>query len=97
MFDYETKLAGIEYKIRLLVEENKRLKEDKLRQIERQEEQKEIIKNQELEINKLKEQNKILKLRNTLEEKGDSAEIKLKINQLIRTIDKSISLLNKID
>ncbi|MCQ2299242.1 MAG: hypothetical protein MJZ81_03870 [Bacteroidales bacterium] len=97
MFDYETKLAGIEYKIRLLVEENKRLKEDKLRQIERQEEQKEIIKNQELEINKLKEQNKILKLRNTLEEKGDSAEIKLKINQLIRTIDRSISLLNKID
>lgn len=97
MFNYETKLAGIEYKIRLLVEENKRLKEDKLRQIERQEEQKEIIKNQELEINKLKEQNKILKLRNTLEEKGDSAEIKLKINQLIRTIDRSISLLNKID
>lgn len=97
MFDFETTLSGIEYKVRRLIEENERLKAEVLRQTERQEEQKEIIQNQDITINNLKEQNKILKLRNTLEQKGDSAEIKLKINQLIRTIDKSISLLNKAD
>ena len=96
MFDYETMLAGIEYKVNQLMEENKELKESLMRQTERQEEQKEIIKNLNISLNNLKEENKILKLRNTLEEKGDSTEIKLKINQLIRTIDRSLSLLNKI-
>jgi hypothetical protein len=96
MFDYETKLAGIEYKVNQVIDENKELKESLLRQTERQEEQKENIKNLNISLNNLKEENKILKLRNTLEEKGDSTEIKLKINQLIRTIDRSLSLLNKI-
>ena len=96
MFDYETKLTGIEYKVNQLIDENRELKESLLRQTERQEEQKENIKNLNISLNNLKEENKILKLRNTLEEKGDSTEIKLKINQLIRTIDRSLSLLNKI-
>lgn len=91
MFDFETTLSGIEYKVRQLMEENQRLKEEVLRQKERQENQAEIIKNQDIEINHLKEQTKILKLRNALEQKGDSTEVKLKINQLIRTIDKTIS------
>ena len=96
MFDYETKLAGSEYKVNQVIDENRELKESLLRQTERQEEQKENIKNLNISLNNLKEENKILKLRNTLEEKGDSTEIKLKINQLIRTIDRSLSLLNKI-
>lgn len=97
MFDYQTTLAGIEYKIKQLIEENMLLKEEVLRQTERQEALREKIQEQELEINQLTEHNKILKLRNTLEQKGDSTELKLKINQLIRTIDKSISLLNQQD
>lgn len=97
MFNLETSLAGIDYKVRKLIEENVRLKEELMRQIERQEEQGETIKQQEIEISTLKEQNKILKLRNSLEQKGDSAEVKLKINQLIRTIDRSISLLSKTE
>ncbi len=96
MFDYETKLAGIEYKVNQVIDENKELKESLLRQTERQEEQKENIKNLNISLNNLKEENKMLKLRNVLEEKGDSTEINLKINQLIRTIDRSLSLLNKI-
>lgn len=97
MFNLETSLAGIDYKVRKLIEENVRLKKELMRQIERQEEQGETIKQQEIEISTLKEQNKILKLRNSLEQKGDSAEVKLKINQLIRTIDRSISLLSKTE
>lgn|SRR5574344_1687919 len=95
MFDFKTTLAGIDYKVRQLIEENKQLKANALNQIERQEKLKETIETQDILINNLKEQIKILKLRNTLETKGDSSEIKLKINQLIRTIDKSLSLLNK--
>lgn len=93
MFDFETTLSGIEYKVRRLMDENQRLKDEIMRQKERQESQAEIIRDQNIEINNLKEQTKILKLRNALEQKGDSTEVKLKINQLIRTIDKTISRL----
>jgi len=93
VFDFETTLSGIEYKVRRLMDENQRLKDEIMRQKERQESQAEIIRDQNIEINNLKEQTKILKLRNALEQKGDSTEVKLKINQLIRTIDKTISRL----
>ena len=47
-------------------------------------------------INKLAEQNKILKLANSFFEKSEnSADVKIKINELVREIDKSIALLNK--
>jgi hypothetical protein len=58
-------------------------------ELQRQNEQLNIL------INNLKEQNNNLKLGNTLTQKGDSVEIRLKINQLIRSIDKSLELINK--
>ena len=97
MFDFETTLSGIEYKVRQLIEQNNRLEETIAKLTESKEEQTETIKNQEEKINQLKEETNILKLRNTLVQKGDSAEIKLKINQLIRNIDKSLTLLTKMD
>lgn len=97
MFDFETALSGIDYKVRKLIEQNNALKADVARLNEANEELRETIKNQELTINQQKEETNILKLRNTLVQKGDSAEIKLKINQLIRNIDKSLSLLTQID
>ncbi len=97
MFDFETTLSGIEYKIRQLIEQNDKLKGQVMQLKEQNEEQAEIIKQQEKNISQLKEETQILKIRNTLVDKGDSAEIKLKINQLIRNIDKSLMLLTKID
>ncbi len=97
MFDFETTLSGIDYKIRQLIEENNRLKTKVLELTENKEELTEKINNQEKTIYSLKEEIQIIKLRNTLVQKGDSAEIKLKINQLIRNIDKSLSLLTKVD
>ncbi|MBP5547550.1 MAG: hypothetical protein J6X58_01495 [Bacteroidales bacterium] len=97
MFDFETTLTGIEYKIRKLIEENNQLKGEVLKLTEEKENLIEQIKNQDSRIKQLKEETNILKLRNTLVQKGDSAEIKLKINQLIRNIDKSLSLLTKVD
>lgn len=97
MFDFETSLSGIEFKIRRLIDENKSLKTEVMQLTESKEELQDIIKNQQETISKYKEETQILKLRNTLVEKGDSAEIKLKINQLIRNIDKSLSLLTQVD
>ena len=97
MFDFETTLSGIEYKVRQLIEQNNRLKEDIAKLTESKEEQTETIKNQQQTIEELKQEIEILKLRNTLVQKGDPAEIKLKINQLIRNIDKSLTLLTKMD
>ena len=89
MFDFETTLSGIEYKVRQLIEDNNRLKDKVLELTEANEELNEYIKNKDNKIKELIEETQILKLRNTLVQKGDSAEIKLKINQLIRNIDKS--------
>lgn len=97
MFDFETTLSGIEYKVRQLIEQNNRLEETIAKLTESKEEQTETIKNQQETIEELKQEIEILKLRNTLVQKGDSAEIKLKINQLIRNIDKSLTLLTKMD
>ena len=95
MFDYETTVAEIERKVRRLIEENDSLRASELNWAERCKELQGQIDNNNIIINNLKEQNNILKLGNTLSQKGDSAEIKLKINQLIRSIDKSLSLINK--
>lgn len=97
MFDFETTLNGIEYKVRQLIEDNNRLKDKVLELTEANEELNEYIKNKDNKIKELIEETQILKLRNTLVQKGDSAEIKLKINQLIRNIDKSLMLLTKVD
>jgi predicted RNase H-like nuclease (RuvC/YqgF family) len=95
MFDFETTVAEIEWKVRKLVEENGRLRVEVEESAERCRELQEQVNNQNITINNLKEQNNILKLGNTLAQKGDTVEIKLRINQLIRSIDKSLALINK--
>ena len=93
MFDFETSVTGLEFKVRQLADEVNRLrtlvskKEDECREL------KEAINDKEKIINNLKEENKLIKLGNKLTEKGDCSEIKLKINQMIRTIDKSLEIL----
>ncbi|MBR5832336.1 MAG: hypothetical protein IKY79_06945 [Bacteroidales bacterium] len=98
MFTFNTILSGIDFKIRKLVEEY-RATERELTDV-KQENQKfrQVIEEQAEQIKILEEQNKILKLRNTLDTtNGDSTKVKLRINQLIRDIDKSIDLLTKMD
>jgi prefoldin subunit 5 len=97
MFDFETTLSGIEYKVRQLIEQNNSLKTSVAQLETEREELSETIKKKDEKIEELKQETEILKLRNTLVQKGDSAEIKLKINQMIRNIDKSLALLTKLD
>ena len=95
MFSFETTVAEIEWKVRKMIEENNRLRAVEAELNEQCRELQEQIDSKNIVINNLKEQNNILKLGNALTQKGDSAEIKLRINQLIRSIDKSLALINK--
>jgi len=93
MFDFETTVSGIEHKVRQLADEVGHLrmvvreKEDRCRELEK------ALKDKEILINNLKDENKIIKLGNRLTENGDGTELKLKINQMIRAIDKSLEIL----
>lgn len=95
MLDYETILTGVEFKVRQLIDENISLKEQIWQLTEEKENLQEELKNKTSEYNREKEQNNIVKLRNTLIQKGDSTEVKLRINQMIRSIDKCLDLLNR--
>jgi hypothetical protein len=95
MKDTETLLSGIEYKIRKLInlqkklrEENDRLKQEKI----------ELLNKLEIQSKKLKEseeKNKIIRISKNLETNKDTKEVKLKINEIVREIDKCVSLLNR--
>ena len=93
MFDFETSVTGIEFKVRQLADEVARLRTLVSEKEERCQKLEEALKNNEITINNLKEENKLLKLGNKLSEKGESAEIKLKINQMIRAIDRSLEIM----
>ena len=90
MFDFETTISGIDFKARQLAEEVARLRHMVEERDIRLMELNETVKNREITINKLKEENKLVKLGNRLTEGRDSAELKLKINEMIRIIDRSL-------
>lgn len=97
MHDLEATIASIEQKVGALIEENQRLRSEVEKVHKENEELQKEKESNIILINNLQENNKILKLGNALTQKGDSAEIKLKINQLIRSIDKSLATLTKIE
>ncbi|MBO7101502.1 MAG: hypothetical protein IK010_06465 [Bacteroidales bacterium] len=97
MFDFETSVSGIEFKVRQLADEVQRLRSLVAQRDDRVYELEEALKNKEILINNLTEENKLVKLGNRLTEGKDSAELKLTINRMIRTIDKSLEILKTND
>ena len=95
MLDFETSVTGIEFKVRQLADEVMRLRQQVEKNEDRCHELEEALKTKETEIKNLKEENKLIRLGNRLTEGNDSAELKLKINQMIRTIDKSLEIMRK--
>ena len=77
------------------MEENARLKVVEAESVAERRKLQEQVKILNTTINNLQEENRVLKLGNALTQKGDSAEIKLTINRLIRSIDKSLAIINK--
>ena len=72
MLDFETTVAEIEWKVRKMIEENDRLRAGEADLTEQCRKLQEQVNNQNITINNLKEQINILKLGNTLTQKGDS-------------------------
>jgi len=94
MRDVATLVTGIEYKLGKLIDqtnhyrlENESLNAElaSLRQ---------VITEQKETIKRLDEKNKLLKIAKTIETKEGNVEAKLKINELVREIDKCIGILN---
>jgi hypothetical protein len=87
-------VSGLEYKIKKIVDlqnqilnENKKIKQEI-------HDKKNIIEDQKVIIKNLEEKIKVLRIAKTLEAGKDNNQAKLKINEIVREIDKCIALLN---
>ena len=97
MFDFETSVTSIELKTRQLADEVARLRRQVSEADDRCHALEEALKDKEILINNLKEENKLVKLGNRLSEKGETAELKLKIKKMIRDIDKRLEKLQQTE
>ncbi|MCR4659582.1 MAG: hypothetical protein K5650_04735 [Bacteroidales bacterium] len=92
MFDYETTLSSIEEKLRQLGTESGpsgAVVESRCKALEQ------TINKQNIIINQLREENKLLTTGNKPAPTGNTAEIQNRINQLIRTIDQTLALMGQ--
>ena len=94
MKDVATLVSGIEYKLGKLIEQHHIQRIENKGYITEIQELKQVINEQKQTIRQLEDKMKILKIAKTLETKEGNVEAKLKINELVREIDKCIGLLN---
>jgi hypothetical protein len=94
MKDVATLVSGIEYKLGKLIEQQLIQRADNKKHISEIHELKQVINEQKHTIRQLEDKIKILKIAKTTETKEGNVEAKLKINELVREIDKCIGLLN---
>ena len=95
MKDKKVLITGIEYKVRRLIDQYKKLKKNQDVLIEQNNELKKVIEEKNIFVENLKEEIPKIKLAKSLESKEGSNDAKMKINELVREIDKSLNLLNK--
>jgi len=94
MKDVATLVSGIEYKMGRLIEQHHIQRVETKKCIAEIQELKQVIREQKDTIRQLEDKIKILRIAKTLETKEGNVEAKLKINELVREIDKCIGLLN---
>lgn len=90
-------ISKIDYKVRQLLEDKSGLEsqnKELLAQIEQKD--KVALEQQEI-INNLKQQIKVLKLGEAIKSNSDKTEVKLKINDLVRKIDRCISEITSME
>ncbi len=88
-------IEDLEYKANKLVESKRKSENENSKLLNDISELKKIINKQKLDINKLEENNKVLKIAKSIETGEESVDAKQKINELVREVDKCIALLNK--
>lgn len=95
MADIQLIIQNIKEKTERIVEKNKQLKKENLLLLQKTGEMERSLILQRETIKDLEEKNKMLKIANSIgRDKEDTKALKLKINEFIREIDKSMSLLN---
>jgi hypothetical protein len=95
MKNTRTLVAGIEYKLRNLVDRHESLKKELQQQKEKITGLEQLTDQQLKTINQLEENINILKIAKSLEPGKGTVEARTKINELVREIDRCIGLLNK--
>ena len=94
MKDVATLVSGIEYKLGKLIQQHQIQRADNKSHIKEIDDLKQLISEQKNTIRELEEKIRLLRIAKTLETKEGNVEAKLKINELLREIDKCIGLLN---
>ena len=94
MSSFSEDFLSLEQNVRRLLQKNEKSEETLIETRKMLEELKEKSVQQEKEIEKLVEKNKILRIAGGSNE-GGSREIKLKINEIVREVDKCIAQLNQ--
>ena len=95
MGDLNTLLLGVEYKLKKLLEKYERCKKENHQLKNEIEEIRRINLDKNQSINKLKDELQKVKLAKSIDSEEGSSDAKLKINELVREIDKCIGLLNQ--
>ena len=90
------RLGEIRTKVENLLGENNRLRRELNAQSQRVAELEETLERQKNTVSEITEQNKMIKLAKNLSLSGsDNFDVKIKINEVVREIDRCIDLLNE--
>ena len=94
MDDVTTLVSGIDFKVRKLIAQLKKLREENETLIIELNKQKQSTEGQKQVIKGLEEKIRILRIAKMTEGKKNNTDVKARINELVREIDKCIGLLN---
>ncbi len=94
MDDVRQLISGITQKLDQVTALRNEDRNEKIRLVEEVELQKRIVSEQKKTINELEDKIKILKITKSLEKGKENIDAKLKINEMLREIDKCIGMIN---
>lgn len=96
MSNYSSIITSLNSKIEKLILLHRNLEEEKMRLNAEKQDLLKIIQQLKTKNNYLEEQNKAIRMAKDMTEEGASSlDLKLKINEMVREIDKCLALLNR--
>ncbi|PID95510.1 MAG: hypothetical protein CSA94_01240 [Bacteroidetes bacterium] len=93
----EVFLSGVEYKVKLLIQKNKALSERLGLLEERLKETEGVNEKLKNEVSVLEEKVKTLRVSQVLMTENDKSNVHERIDELVREIDKSINIFNRLE
>ena len=95
MAEVERILKNIHEKINLLVEENKNLRQRVSELVQESSHYRDLSEEKEKTVHDLKSQTQVITAARNLEQKADPEQVRVKIDELVREIDRCINLLSR--